>query len=232
MISRFKAYVHKQCCWGSESADKLVVKQFQHENSYHIKIISYTESRKTCNRTRYYTGGYIDDITQGPIPDPASYTVQYPPIYTEQTLNIPLPHSETIIICRMCNGNGRQMCRNCLSGYTKCPFCMISFFVIIINLLNEMISLIYFNQQDFNHIIHHLHLHLHLIIMDMTIITIIHIHIIIHHIHFHLHHKYVIDVWEVEELCMNIIMYILLLDVLHVWEVELLCVINVVVLGN
>lgn len=104
------------------------MKKIQREYSYHIKIISYTETRKTYNKARSYTGGFIDDMTQGPIPDAASYPVDYPPIFTEHIINVPLPHSETIIICIKCNGNGNKMCRNCINGYINCPFCMISFY--------------------------------------------------------------------------------------------------------
>lgn len=103
------------------------VEHFEHKNSFHIRIVNYTETRKTRYKTKCYTGGFVDDVTQGPIPDAASYPVDYPPIFTEQKIKFPLPHSERVLKCPNCNG-GKIRCMRCNGwGEVHCSSCGISF---------------------------------------------------------------------------------------------------------
>lgn len=58
-IQLFKEYVRRQCCWGTDKAENIVTRLFNHNNSYYIKVETFCETRTVSNKERVYNPGLI-----------------------------------------------------------------------------------------------------------------------------------------------------------------------------
>lgn len=81
------------------------------------------ETRKMEHRFAPYSGGTVDD--KGKIPDMWDISIDRPADFENKTQTLRLPHTEKILTCSICKGNGKVVCPVC-DGQEKvrCPECL------------------------------------------------------------------------------------------------------------
>lgn len=67
----------------------------------------------------------MDSTQYGMPPQPWDIPVEYPPLFNEGEVKIPVPHTESVDQCEECYGRGRVKCHDCDGvGRTQCYRCL------------------------------------------------------------------------------------------------------------
>lgn len=124
----------KQMSIGNVLFSVALLVQIQTWNSYYCTWETFMESRQTKWKTRPYEGGMVsgDDDSQSKVdtteygipPQPWDIPVEYPPLFKEGRVKIPVPHTESVSQCNDCYGRGRIQCHCCNgAGRVRCSTC-------------------------------------------------------------------------------------------------------------
>ncbi|XP_013401209.1 protein SSUH2 homolog isoform X2 [Lingula anatina] len=118
------AYVTQHCCFGSQVAREMQIINVTHTSALQYKLETFTESRHLNWDEEPYTGGPLDHPVNGLVPAPWSIPCEPTDMFKNETQEYVLPHSETLVVCNLCDGTGTNECRWCHGkGYKKCPSC-------------------------------------------------------------------------------------------------------------
>lgn len=115
--------------WGAGSffrvkrlGDRIAILEVNPRSSYKILLQSQYEDRTTSRGSDPYQGGTIDE--HGQPPAPWSIAVDRPTSFQERTVQIRVPHTETVQTCPHCQGGGTTRCPHCSgSGRVNCTWC-------------------------------------------------------------------------------------------------------------
>ncbi len=116
----------RKTTWGRRGlAARLSVFFFERTGAFDVIFSSFTESRRVEQTHEPHEGGSVDGPENGPAPGPWDIRAQMPPAFTpEHRVAIRVPHTEHVLSCHRCGGDGRVTCSNCGgSGRVNCSSC-------------------------------------------------------------------------------------------------------------
>lgn len=108
----------------ASKAERVEIRQNDASLAYLAKWEAFCETRSSNWETEAYAGQVIDTYYHGLAPNPWEIPIEYPPLFTEKTVEIHVPHTDIIEQCHKCQGSGRIVCDRC-NGYgtVKCVHC-------------------------------------------------------------------------------------------------------------
>ena len=134
--------VKSKIFWGKKAVNQMSIgnveihspsKQIQTWSTYYCTWETFMESRKTKSKTRPFKGGFVristhneqvDGPQNGYPPQPWEIPINYPSLFSETKVKVPVPHTEAVQQCHRCNGRGRVKCKHCDGvGKVRCYSC-------------------------------------------------------------------------------------------------------------
>ncbi|XP_018602238.1 protein SSUH2 homolog [Scleropages formosus] len=117
-------FVGKKWTYSSKPARNLVFKDLKPYTVYRYRLETYTESRSSAWDCEPHTDQFVDGPQYGQSPPPWAVAVEGPPMYTDLTQKVRVPHSSFVKACHRCHGRGRVRCNHCHGRKrTWCGFC-------------------------------------------------------------------------------------------------------------
>jgi hypothetical protein len=106
-------YVGTKTCYGSAPAKECAITKVDSYASFHSEVVSYVEARKVAPASIPYDNTAVDGPQNGMPPGMWEMLATIPAPFTESTIDIRVPHTETVLKCQPCGGDGRTQCTQC-----------------------------------------------------------------------------------------------------------------------
>lgn len=124
MRESLKKLVSTKVFWGKAAVNKMIVEDMETWTCHYCTWETYVEKREYQWKSRPFRGGAIDSCNNGQPPSPWEVRVQAPPMFEENTIQVPVPHTEYVQSCNNCTGHGRIQCTKCTGrGRNTCSKC-------------------------------------------------------------------------------------------------------------
>ncbi|KAI1900008.1 hypothetical protein AGOR_G00067790 [Albula goreensis] len=117
-------FVGKKWTYSSKPAHNMIFKDLKPFTVYRYRLETFTESRSSSWESEPFTGQFVDGPQYGMSPPPWDVPVEVPPLFTDVSMNVHVPHSSFVKVCHQCEGRGNVRCRHCSGrGKARCSSC-------------------------------------------------------------------------------------------------------------
>ena len=119
--------VRSECCWGDSPARECAIVSLQSNQSFHVALETFVESRTTERAcVPYHCGDRVDGPQAGVAPGPWDIPLDLPQgqLFVNNVVKIRIPHTDVVEGCFVCQRRGRVRCHSCGgSGHYSCSSC-------------------------------------------------------------------------------------------------------------
>jgi len=122
--SALREEVSQHFCWGKGPINDMSITNIGASSAFHYTLQTFTEGRSIAWGYDPYDGGEIDGPQNGPAPPVWDVPTVPQRTFQDATLDIPVPHTESLKKCFHCLGHCQIRCHQCCGrGRLKCAAC-------------------------------------------------------------------------------------------------------------